>query len=446
MELLKARTDQNRVSLVSRRLLVVLTLGLPFFIYSCIVYSYALNVPFWDDYTVVVESTAEFVESSSLQERVDLLVSPHNAVPGVSGHIPLLTRGFFVAQYYVTGSINIKHALLFANSGWLLTAVVLLLYLKLASDIQSLYLIPVPYILLSFAHWEAMDFITAAMQMYWGNALLPVLFFLCLTKGRDLFSVLIFAAALFESAGNLALYPLAALYLFVERRWMSAVSFLLPATILLGVFFTINPPQLGSPHSLPPVFWMIEYIVGFMGNLFSGGSYDLRPLTLLQRLIGTVLLLAGFYLVLRVPRCHFLKLGFLYVVFIAIMAAYANFTRPGGGSFTMVPRYSIFPLMGVVFACGLFLAQMRHINKLWLSVWFLTVMSFWIQGLVVTQTPLTENWESRSRYARSFAQSESSTALRYMFFNAEQGAEILKKAKRTGVYDYLVVLKDRGNP
>jgi hypothetical protein len=124
-------------------------------------------------------------------EQITTILKPN------AGHIPAITRIISILQVKYLGGINFRGSLFAANFGWLLTAIMLIVYFRRTLSLSWLALLPVPFLLLNINHWESMDFITPAWQMYWGSAFFPALFFIAVVEKRMTVAVFAFTFSLF---------------------------------------------------------------------------------------------------------------------------------------------------------------------------------------------------------------------------------------------------------
>ena len=262
--------------------LVIALFFCPFAIYIGIVNHYFVNIPYLDDFSVVLDPINMALGASDLCTKIRAIFLPN------AGHLPVITRLISLLQVEYLGGINFRQSLFFANAGWMLTTIILIIYFRYSLTLSWLALLPIPFFMLNINHWEAMDFVTPAWQMYWGSILFPVLLFIALIKQKITPAIYAFTCAIFLSSGGLPLYPIAIFYCLAQKRLADAASFALRAAIPLLFFFYFNPPANSVEKSLN-ILLTIKYIPAFMGNLVSNGKWDMSNIAWLHITLGSAL-------------------------------------------------------------------------------------------------------------------------------------------------------------
>ncbi len=314
--------------------IALLLMAASFVLYCWTVWKYSVNVPFWDDFSVILKPVTAAFTADTLREQILILLAPSN------GHLPLLTRLVTVAQVEFFGAINFRFSIFAANSGWLLTVLLLLWYARKQWTLSWFALLPVPFVLFSITHWEVLDFTTPAWQMYWGSALLPLVCLIAAVHRRWLLAAISFTAALFFSSGALALLPLVTVYGLYRRRWRETIFFVLASIFATVIFLYFNPPE---SVILPSFLVVLKFIPAFMGNIISNGKWDLHSMQWIHFVTGISVILSGCFVLLRLHNVDLAKLLFIYVLVLACMAVYLR----GGINPDMAPRYSLFALLAV---------------------------------------------------------------------------------------------------
>lgn len=405
-----------------KRLLTGLLLALPFLAYAATVWHFAVDVPFWDDYSVILMPLNAALAADSPAGALAALLQPN------AGHLPFLTRAVSLLQV-ATGGINFRQSVLAANAGWLLATALLLWHGRRSLQLPWPALLPIPYLLLAITHWEALDFTTPAWQMYWGSGLLPLLSLLALTARRGVLAALAFGAALFCSAGSLALYPLGLGYCLWRRAGRTGVAFGLLGGLFLAAFLACNPPQ---AHSLPDVASVLRYIPAFMGNVVATGSWYLVDYAWLHWPLGLLVIAAGVACVLRETAPDSSKLVFLYVLALAGMAIYLR----GDVYAYVVSRYSLFALLALA---ALYLAFLQQAwargeprRQALSAIATVLAAGLWLHSYSTCLGILAANRNDRLQAAQRYADQQ---VLGTMIWDNALGREILDTARARGVYD-----------
>lgn len=389
---LSSGTPANR----SQQVITGLLLAIPFAFYGSVVLRYCVNVPFWDDVGLFIQSTNNFLEAADWRQRMDVLFSSQ------AGHTLVMTRLTAIAQYYL-GGINFRNTLLFANLGWMLTTALIMWHAHRHMKLPLLYLLPIPYLMLTLSHWEGIDFASAAIQMYWGSSLLAVACLLALTANRGILAGVLFTAAVFWSGGGIALYLIALAYCLLLRQWRTAACFLLVASHALLVLASQASPRDSLQASMPALQDLLLSTLAFMGNLWANGDINLKPLAGIHRITGALLLLAAAWLLVRAKGQHLPKLIFMYVLGLALMAAYA---RGAMYDYIAISRYSQFALLGSACVYLLLIAHL-HSNAAsyrGLACMLVTVLAatVWANTLLRCQAPLESNYQQRLQLASNY--------------------------------------------
>jgi hypothetical protein len=425
----RPKTEDRRPKTEDRRPLWFFGfLILPFVIYTAVAYKYFQNVPYWDDFSVVLTPVNSVFATYNVGEQITTILKPN------AGHIPAITRIISILQVKYLGGINFRGSLFAANFGWLLTAIMLIVYFRRTLSLSWLALLPVPFLLLNINHWESMDFITPAWQMYWGSAFFPALFFIAVVEKRMTVAVFAFTFSLFLSSGALPLYPLAIVYCLFRKRWSDGISFAFRAAIPLLVFFFFNPPS-GSVSKAPDFILMTKYIPAFMGNIVSTGTWDMTSIAWLQIPIGLIVIALGLYMLLKSNIGDFSKLIFLYVLLLGGMAAYLR----GAGFGYVVSRYALFASLAVTCIYAIYASEIQN-SSLKIKKWFLPTASIisvllWAHSIYICQTPLALNMEGRIKGIETYIHPEQPATQHFLVWDVESSRPIIEEAKTWHVYD-----------
>jgi len=132
------------------RLAAPLLLLAPFVVYSGLVLRHACNLPFVDDYAVVLGFLSRLREGSGWLQSLDLFWHQHNE------HRILLTRLVAVIQSQLAGSVNFRILIVLGNLGWLGSAFLLCHAARRRLQLPWAALVPVPALLLTPVHYESM--------------------------------------------------------------------------------------------------------------------------------------------------------------------------------------------------------------------------------------------------------------------------------------------------
>ena len=322
---------------------------LAFVIYCVVVYKYAFNFPYLDDFDAILDFLNRY-DLSSGKESLVMFLGQHNE------HRIFLTHLFSVATLKLFGSIYFPILIFLGNIGWFCVVIVFWRYAKKHAISFSEFL-PVPLVLLSFSHWGMMTWAMTSIQQYW-QILFCLLCIYFLTQGRLLLATIYSVLAAFTGGGGLALAPLACLYFLIRRQWplfFLCIAFFSALLFVYFHFLPYSPP--GAGRLLETVAHPIRFGAFFFGYL--GGAFNISLLGPLSFIGGGAFL---FFLLVKNWRVHIYQNDFLTwtILFILICAVLATLNRShlgmeaGGAS-----HYSVYSLLLI---CCIYLRALTSIS------------------------------------------------------------------------------------
>jgi hypothetical protein len=411
-------------------LLIIFTI--PFVVYALYIFIYAVNIPFQDDYLAVLNFMNTFTQIHSLREKIILLFSQHNE------HRIVFDRIVFLCCYYLFHEVNFKYFIIFGNLGWMLTTVMLIVYLRKNYHLSLAHLLPVPYLLLSFNHWENMFFAMAAIQNYW-FVFFSLAFLICLSRGKTCLFCALFPIVLFTSGGGIVLYPLGNLFLLLQKKWKSFASFLLISTSCMIFYFYdyYKPPN--HPKILEAVltpFSTITYLFSFWGNILPFPSPNIITTTIFPFLIGIILFLLSAYIVVKRKGDHFWQ---LVMCFIFLVALTTTLTRSGLGIWqASSSRYSMFPLLTLLCIYIFMVTSISvafNTRRIILLSAVVCTMYYWVIGVVYFERTRYFLKMKDERIASIIAFNRGNKAA-LLSTDKDQAAQILLISEQQHIYHY----------
>lgn len=410
-------------------------LAIPFVGYLGNVAIHVVNVPFLDDYPALLEPVNRILVTPAWRDKLAILFSPHNDF-----HPLVVERLVFLSQSML-GEGNIAHYLLLSNLGWALTAAILVFYFCRVLGAPLLYLIPIPYLMLSNSHWEAIDFATPAFCFYWGGGVFAVLAVIMAVMGRGIGAGLFCALALMSVGGTQALLPPIVLLFLLTKQWKTAVLFLLSVGLLISPYIYLiglpQAPKFSLLYNNP--IGIVRYVLIFMGNYFSTGEYDLARLNTVFLCVGTgVLLTSGLLLWLCRSKIHESLVPLVLIVYVlqlAAMAALVRFDLP------IVSRYSMYALLAGAALYGWCVAvwareKSATFMKVFVGAVIACGMVYWAYTLYVTQTPFRQNHQRRLENMARYAHGGDINALELLSFDPHYADRVLRESRELGVYNF----------
>ena len=316
-------------------------MAIPLVGYLWVFKTYAINMPFLDDYDVMLGWMHQFLSSDTLHGKLYLLFQQHFEHRIVFDHLIELLC------FLIFHKINFIF-LSFVGSVGLFGIVAVLLYAGRKAGLSYFELIPVPFLLLTWSQNELIVFAMASLQQYW-QLFFDVASLIVLTRSETKAGLAaagaLGVAASFSGGGGMLVFPVGFLYLMVSRRWRFAAfwSILAAATYYL-YFVLLNYQSLPSDMFQHAYAWanpldIVEFSVQFMGN--AGHSPT-------QALIfgGIIIVMGG---VLSV--WHFRRPGqpLIYVLLFVLLSAFLVSVSRAllGLQESLTSRYTIYGLLNL---------------------------------------------------------------------------------------------------
>ncbi|HQQ62151.1 MAG TPA: hypothetical protein PLF22_01120 [Pseudomonadales bacterium] len=407
-------------------LLYLVAMALPFVIYALIINHYAINIPYFDDFSVLLWPMNNIYSTGLHEVYVRQLFNQNG------GHIPLITRLVVLLEFKTLGEIDFRLAVLLGNAGWLLTTFMLITYFRKKLQLGWAYFVPVPFLMLTINHWEAMDFTTPAWQMYWGSSFFSVLCLLSIVERRMTLAVYAFTAALFLSSGSLSLIPLTLGYCIIRKRWGDALQFLIRIIAPLAVFFYFNPPA-NSLTTLPGFPVMVKYVLGFMGNLVANGTWNLANIAWIQIPLGIVVIASGLYMLAKCTGNDLSKLLFVYVIILSGMALYL---RSSIFPYT-VSRYALYASLAVTAIYIAFAVQANRTAWKWFKPVATTcAILLWMHSIYICRAPMQYNRDSRIEAVKAYLHTDiDPDAFPALLWDFHFGKSVLLRSMELHIYD-----------
>jgi hypothetical protein len=427
MNVFDIRARLHLLTLISWFLLLT-----PFVVYGLYIFQYATNVPVLDDYVAALIFLNKFTHTQALREQASLLFSQHNE------HRIVFDRIVFLCHYYLFHEINFKHCILFGNVGWLLATSLFVQYSHKNFHLSLTHLLPIPYLLLSFSHWENMFYAMAAIQNYW-FVFFSLAFLICLSTDKVFLFCLLFCVSLFTSGGAIALYPLGNLFLLLQRKWKPFGIFFVLSTLLLAFYFYgyEKPPHHPSiiDAILTPIRTVV-YLFTFWGNILPFNSPPLMSIFTSSFFVGVPLCVLSVYLLMKRQGDQFLHLVISLVGFVGLEAA---LTRSGFGVWQAAgSRYSMFPLLALACTYIGFVTTMPKrsiLSKVVVTNSIFGAILLWGFGIVALEhTP--SFYDMKAERIASIMAFHAGSNEKLLHANKEAAAQVLSTAEQQGIYNY----------
>ncbi len=320
--------------------LVLLFAIFAFFSYWFNVLKYATNAPFWDDYDAILNFLNHFILSTSIHQKISLLLSQHNE------HRIVFDRIITLLYFLATGKINFVFLIIIGDFG-LVLIITSLIYFGRKQGISFIYLVPIIIIMLSFSQYELMTFPMACLQQYYQLlfSLISIYYFTRDNYYRSLVLGIVFATiASFTGGGGLIIFPVMLVFFILNKQLRKALILTLFTIFIFYVYFVLlkYQPTILDILSRKQVFvHPIEYIKYILA--FVGSAAPKLKVAILLGLIFSFFALIVFIKWLQNKR--FALLVFI-MVFVFVTAAAAGLSRLElGVTETLSSRHSIYSLI-----------------------------------------------------------------------------------------------------
>lgn len=336
----------------SSLIITVLVSAVPVSIYYYYVKTYSTNVPFWDDYTSVLQFLFTYIQSDSITEKIRLILSQHSEHRIVFNKIVILTI------YYLTHELDLKMLIWIGNLS--LVGVLFLLYKYLLSKQHHiLYGLPVPFLLFQLQYHE---------NIYWAMASVANLYVVLFA-----FTSLYFASQISSDSGNDKNLIIALAFAFIAtftngngfftfiiinllllyKGSKKQLLITICVTVATLIIYFYGYERLTSDQSLilvlrrpkRTIFSFIYFLGGAAGGLDKGVGFFGEPYILLT---GTTVL---FWISYLCYKQYYKNHPFIFscFLFLLITAAAATVTRSGFGQvYTLAPRYKMYSLLFII--------------------------------------------------------------------------------------------------
>lgn len=333
----------------------------------CLLYLFATNLPFADDYDAVLNFLNLFTEANSISDKIDVLVVRHNE------HRVILGKVITLIQRSVSGEVNFV-ALVFIGSSFLLGLVALLFTAFRSSQRSWIFFVPIPFIVFNFSSYEAFLWPMVSMQTFGVIMFAFCCFWMLAGPGKVLtwsrLSVAFFAAVVATFAcGNgflSVIIGLAGLVLKKEERKFIIV-WALGSLIVLYLNFKNYAPVPGLPQPLPTLLDSPDKVVPHFFTMLGNYFHFSLPVIIA---CGFFILSTFLYYIL--PQRYSFKqpVLFFFLCFLILSCALSSLSRASfGATQALAPRYHIYSAL-IVACLYLMLVLEADLRKQWIKYVF----------------------------------------------------------------------------
>ena len=328
-------------------MLIIAALAAPPVYFYSIIYKYAVNVPYWDDYSAILDFLIRYQDADGALQRVLLLFAQNNEHRIAFGNLAT------VAMYKLTGMVDFRAMVFFGNAA--LLGLVLVFYRMFRpAEWKPLYFMPVVLFLFQPQFCDNMLWAMASVSNFY---VLPFSFasLLLLQRGGRLFFAAAFLLAALSSVtqgSGIFSFAACALLLALKRDFRGlAVWCALSFAVLASYFWSYERPA-HHPSVMKTVLEVpdiaLEYFVTFTGASFPFPFFA----GLIIIFLFVFLTFKGYYRKNPAVYCG--------LVLVFLTAAVAAVTRSGFGvEQALSSRYRIF---SALFPILLYMAFFEHLQ------------------------------------------------------------------------------------
>lgn len=327
------------------RIIVCLSGLVPLGVLYCVVFSHAVNIPFQDDYAMVLGSVVDFQDAPTVGKKISVLLAQHNE------HRPALARVIAVVYYHLNGEIAFD-GLIYLGDIALIGLIAVLYLLSEEGRDRLLYIVPASFILFHPQNWENTQWASSAIPVLGAMVISLLSIGTAAIRGRPYFflSVIGAAAASFSHAAGLFVLPVCLFVLAYQKR-RKEMLLMLAATAAVSIFFFADYQR---PYYNPPPIDSLRLSPGNTARYFFAllGAPVAVPGTIFVSLAGGIVLMSlmAFLTAKRYYERNiriYAALVFLFTVEFAIALSRSGF----GVEQAFSSRYRVISLLIIALEC-----------------------------------------------------------------------------------------------
>jgi hypothetical protein len=311
----------------------------PVLAYFALLFDVSSNLPYLDDYDVILHFLNESQASESLAEQLRLVFSQH------AEHRMAFLRGLALASLSLQGAVDFDLLNQLGSVGLLLLAALLFTAAGRdgASPAQRLVAFtPVPLLLFQPQFWDCLLWPTSSLANFWvvAFALGSLLLADCASgAGRLAGAGALAVLATFSQGNGMLVWPLVALVLLLHGRRRDLWLWGAAATLVLAFYF--SGYERPDPNASIPSAMRWETVAYALNLLGSGPAFAQPGASLALGVVGTASAVA--FALFGKPRSN-LPLSLLLVFVLASIGANAvGRASLGGPNYALQsPRYQFF--------------------------------------------------------------------------------------------------------
>ncbi|WP_461052984.1 hypothetical protein [Spirosoma arcticum] len=236
--------------------------------YFIVLIWFAYDMPYMDDYPVLVDFLNKLPDAST-GERWRLLLEQNNF------HRVVWVKGIAWLMYALTGHVNFTFLQLLGNASLLLVGWLLYKALpKVRADYgfsSLMSFLPVLFFLFQFQSWNNAFWAMAAMSNLWAPAWALLAFWLA-SRQREGWALLVGVLALLTNGNGILVLPLLLMGFVFRQHWRWAAVTMVLLVLVYGLYFSgyTNPSGISLTSLFDPVTFahLLALDTAFLGAMF----------------------------------------------------------------------------------------------------------------------------------------------------------------------------------
>lgn len=326
-------------------ILIVLAF-LPICVFYSTLFSFTVNVPYWDDYDALLNFTSKFHESS-LHDKITLIFSQHNE------HRIVLSRVVTLVSSYLTGKINFKFLTLLGD---LSLFGLLILFICSSFVLRKKLLFGVLLILLLFhpMYWGDICFATPSLTHVLALFLACASLYLLKSAsiGYYILSLLLAVLVTFTDGNGMFVFFAALPMLLYQKRYRATIIWVCVGIGCILFYFHgyVKPayhPSISDALFIHPAETM-AYFFCLLGGSFTNFGFNQVALYGMPLFVGIAI---GAYFLFLI-KIKYYKQNIVistFLLFLILTSCVIAFSRSGFGVFPS--RYKILSVVILVLCC-----------------------------------------------------------------------------------------------
>jgi hypothetical protein len=305
--------------------------------------TYAVNIPYLDDYDAILKYILTF-QNASVWDKIKSLFLPHNE------HIMVMTRGMSWVGYGLTGKIDFGNLLIIGNGLLLIELVFLYRLFTPSLRFSPLYFLLIVGIFLNPQYSPTSFWAMALWSNIW--VLLPVALSIFVLSNPKTWhwSLPVAVLALFSNGNGLMIWPVGFFILFLDKRpWMQYVMWGFTAVLACGIYFYLVRQQPSSGifelSNLPLLPLNILAFLGAYGALLGGKLGQVMAVG-----VGIIVVVTSFFTLKKYLKTHertdLILLSFIAFILLTALAV-ALFRAEKGMGIVIGGRYRQYSSLAV---------------------------------------------------------------------------------------------------